>query len=101
MAVTITYDARQNTNKSLGAAMSRGKKATAAVLNFSGQSNVITSGIACSFVGFSSIQAVFIGETSGYRAYYDTSQGSIIFPELATGVSLGDLTSVKAFVWGN
>lgn len=101
MAVSITYDARQNTNKRLGAAMSRGKKAVAAVLNFSGQSNVIGSGIACSFVGFGSIQAVFVGETSGYMAYYDTSQGSIIFPQLATGVSLGDLTSVKCWIWGN
>jgi len=101
MAVSVTYDTRQQTNKSLGAALSRGKKAVAAVLNFSGQSNVIASGIAVSFVGFSTIDAVFIGETSGYRAYYDTSQGSIIFPELASGVNVGALTSVKCFIWGH
>jgi len=101
MAVTVTYDATQNTNKHLGAAMSRGKKAIAAELNFSGQSNVISSGVAVSFVGFSTIDAVVLTETSGYRAYYDVSQGSIIFPELATGVSLGDLTAVKAWVWGS
>jgi hypothetical protein len=101
MAITVTYDARQQTNKSLGAALSRGKKAAAAVLNFSGQSNVIASGVVCSFVGFSTIDAVFIGETSGYSCYYDTSLGSIRFPQLASGVSLGDLTSVKCFIWGN
>jgi hypothetical protein len=101
MAVSVTYDARQFTNKKLGAAMSRGKKACAAVLNFSGQSNVIASGIAASFVGFSTIDAVFIGETSGYQAFYDTSQGSIRFPELASGVNLGGLTSVKCWIWGD
>ena len=101
MAVSVTYDVRQQTNKSLGAALSRGKKAVAAVLNFSGQSNVIASGVVCSFVGFNTIDAVFIGGASGYRAYYDTSQGSIIFPELASGVSLGSLTSVKCFIWGD
>jgi len=101
MAVSVTYDGRQSTNKSIGAALSRGKKAVACSLNFSGQSNVISSGVVCSFVGFSTIQAVFIGETSGYACYYDTSLGSIRFPELASGVSLGNLTSVKCFIWGD
>ena len=100
MAISVTYDARQFTNKSLGAALSRGKKAVAAVLNCSGQSNVI-AGVGVSFVGFTTIDAVFIGETSGYACYYDTSAGKMIFPELASGVSLGNLTSVKCFIWGH
>ncbi|KKK48022.1 hypothetical protein LCGC14_3149290, partial [marine sediment metagenome] len=36
MAVTITYDRRQSTNKHLGAALSRGKKAVSGEINFSG-----------------------------------------------------------------
>jgi len=101
MAVTITYDGRQNTNKKLGAAMSRGLKAIAAQINFSGLSNAISSGIVCSFVGFGSIDSVMIEPQSGYQIYYDSDDGVIRIPQLATGVSLGSWTAVKCWVWGS
>jgi hypothetical protein len=100
MAVTITYDARQNTNKNLGAAMSRGKKSISMEINFSGLS-ASTGGVTMTCVGFSTIDQVTFEQKSGYQIYYDDANTLIKIPQLADGVDLGSWTAVKAWAWGN
>ena len=100
MAVTITYDARQNTNKSLGAALSRGKKEISAEINFSGLS-ASTGGVTMTCVGFSTVDAVLFEQKSGYQIYYDDANTLIKIPQLADGVDLGSWTAVKCKIFGN
>jgi hypothetical protein len=78
--------------------MSRGKKAIAARVNFSGLSNVI-SGVTMGVAGFVSTDAVLFEQKSGYQIFYNA--GVIEIPQLATGVSLGSWTSVKCWIWGD
>ena len=102
MAVTITYDARQNTNKQLGAAMSRGKKAISMEINFSGLSaSPSQSGVTMTCVGFSTIDGIMFEQKSGYQIYYDDANTLIKIPQLADGVDLSSWTALKAWAWGN
>jgi len=100
MAVTITFDGRQQTNKMLGAALSRGKKAVAGQINFSGLSNAV-DGVTMTIVGLSTVDACWMEQKSGYQIYFDDANTLIKIPQLATGVSLGSWTAVKFWAWGN
>ena len=100
MAVTITYDATQNTNKRLGAAMSRGKKAISGTINFSGLSNAI-SGVTMTMIGFSTVDMAHLEQKSGYQIYFDDANTVIKIPELASGVDIGSWTAVKFWGWGS
>jgi len=100
MAVTVTYDPTQNTNKRLGAAMSRGKKAISGTINFSGLSNAI-SGVTMTMVGFGTVDIAYIEQKSGYQIYFDDANTLIKIPQLATGISLGSWTAVKFWGWGS
>ena len=100
MAVTITFDARQNTNKKLGAAMSRGKKAISGEINFSGLS-ASTGGVTMTIGGFGTIDACWMEQKSGYQIYYDAANTLIMIPQLADGVDLGSWTALKFWAWGN
>ena len=100
MAVTITFDARQNTNKKLGAAMSRGKKAISGEINFSGLS-ASTGGVTMTIIGFATIDACWMEQKSGYQIYYDDANNLIKIPQLGDGVDLGAWTAVKFWAWGS
>ena len=100
MAVTLTFDAKQQTNKMLGAAMSRGKKAVAGTINFSGLS-ASTGGVTMTIAGFSTIDACWLEQKSGYQIYYDDANTLIKIPTLADGVDLGSWTAVKFWAWGD
>jgi len=100
MAVTITYDARQNTNKSLGAAMSRGKKAVAGTINFSGLS-ASSGGVTMTIVGLSTVDACWMEQKSGYQVYFDDASNLIRIPQVVDGFDLGSWTALKFWAWGN
>ena len=100
MAVTITYDRRQSTNKHLGAALSRGKKAVSGEINFSGLS-ASTGGVTMTMIGFSTVDSCYIEQKSGYQVYYDDANTLIKIPQLADGVDIGSWTAVKFFAWGH
>ena len=100
MAVAVTFDARQQTNKNLGAAMSRGKKAVSGTVNFSGLS-ASTGGVTMTIVGFATVDVCFFEQTSGYQMYYDADNTLIMIPELADGVDLGSWTAVRFWAWGD
>jgi len=112
MAITVTYDAKMNTNKSFNSALSRGKKITGGSLNFSGQSYV-EGGLTMTMAGFTSLDAVY---TTPYQL--DTLSMPFIFhfsfdyannkmkvseggDEIASGISLGSLTSVRFMAMGD
>ncbi len=100
MGVTITYDRKQQTNKHLGAALSRGKKAISGQINFSGLSNAV-AGVTMTMIGFSTVDACYIEQKSGYQVYYDDANTLVQIPQLAAGVTLASWTAVKFFAWGN
>ena len=100
MAVTITYDARQNTNKRLGAAMSRGKKAISGEINFSGLS-ASTGGVTMTIIGFATVDACWMEQKSGYQVYYDAANTVIRTPQIVDGADLGSWTALKFWAWGS
>lgn len=100
MAVTVTYDKRQQTNKSIGAAMSRGKKAVSFDINFSGLS-VVATGITMTVAGMTTVDVCLIDQKSGYQVYYEASSTVIKVPQLVSGTSLGSWTTVNAWAWGD
>ena len=100
MAATVTYDAKQGTNKKMGAGMARGKKRIAAELNFSGQTYA-TGGITASFVGYSTLDSVVIEPYEGWNLWYKNSTGKVIADGMASDTNLGSWTAVKALTSGD
>lgn len=98
MAITVTYDARQGTNKKMGAGMARGKKRIAAELNFSGQTYA-TGGITCNLVGFSSFDSVWIEPKEGWNLWY--TSGVVVIDGMASDTNVGSWTAVKALIAGD
>jgi len=100
MAITITYDAKQGTNKRIGAALARGKKFISGALNFSGQTYA-TGGITCSFVGFTTLDSVWLQNQDGQVLRYIDSTGKVAVDGLASGVNVGSWTAVKFLAVGD
>ena len=100
MAVTITFDKRQQTNKMLGAALSRGKKAFSGEINFSGLS-AASDGVTMTIAGMSTVDACLLEQKSGYQIYYDDANTVIRIPQVVDGFDLGSWTAVKFWAWGD
>lgn len=100
MAVTITYDERQQTNKMLGAAVSRGIRAVAGTFNCSGLS-ASTGGVTMTITGFTTIDACWVEQKSGYQIYFDATNTLLKMPQIADGADLGSWTAVKFWAWGH
>jgi hypothetical protein len=75
MAITITYDARLNTNKSLNSAAARGKKIVAGEFDLA--SSYATGGLAATLPGFANVDLVLIDPASGYQFVYDYTNTKI------------------------
>ena len=100
MAVTITFDSRQLSNKTLTAAQSNRKKAVSGEINFSGLS-ASTGGVTMTIAGLTTVGQCWIEQKSGYQVYYDDASNLIHIRQLADGVDLGSWTAVKFWAWGN
>jgi hypothetical protein len=115
MAVTITYDVKLNTNKSIGSSVARGKKMAYGRMNFSGLTALSATGITCDMTGFSTVDLVIFDQASGYQVNFNYSTEKIEIREipsgtttiagqmqfLASGQALGSWTSVRFFAVGD
>ena len=100
MAVTITYDKRQQTNKALGAAVSRGIRACSGDFNCSGLS-ASSGGVTMTIAGFTTIDACWVEQKSGYQIYYDPANTLLKMPQIVDGFDIGSWTAVKFWAWGH
>ena len=100
MAVTITFDSRQLSNKTLTAAQANGKKGVAGTINFSGLSASI-GGVTMTIAGLTTVGACWMEQKSGYQVYYEAASNLIHIPQLVDGFDLGSWTAVKFWAWGN
>ena len=102
MAVTVTYDAKQGTNRKLGAALARGKRSQAYRINFSGLS-YSGSGVTIGFAGMVTLDMVMFEQKSGYQVYYfhDGTQSKIGIVGLASDFALSSWTELRGWVWGD
>lgn len=119
MAVTITWDAGFNTNKSLNSAVARGKKMVTGKMNFSGLT-YIDGGVTVSMAGFSTVDACWIEPQNGLFFNFDytnqlvevriagsaTNTATIAalentLQEIASGTSLGSYTAVRFWAMGD
>jgi len=75
MAITITYDARLNTNKTLNSAVARGKKIVAGKIDLA--SSYATGGLDATLKGFASLDLVLIDPASGLSFVYDYTNAKI------------------------
>ena len=89
MAVTITYKASQNTNKSWTSNSARGVKFATGELNFSGLTYPTSGGVTTDFTGFGSVWMVTINPEDGLFFEYDLTNEAIIVrvPGTATNTS--------------